>query len=503
MPMALTLSDYSDLAGVSPRTRMGWEGELSVREKYKRYYTGEIFQSELPREAGLEDDTPLMYPVGINLAKLLCHTLADSLFGEWEEQIITFEPRQDDKVAEAEKDAADLAALILGNSNANSMLWELDLDRNMYGGCALKVQFIGPYPHIRWNRVPMESFFPVWDPEDIDNLLEVYIVSQITPEQARAKYGIEYTKQDYVPVVEHWTTRHYTYTVGDSKIQAYSGINPYGFVPFVFIPRIRSTHWWGDSLIEDIIPTQDELNMRIADMGEAINYNAHPVKWGLNLPKSFNSKNFPIGPNVLWDLGRVIGPSPEPKVGILEANNPIPDGAWNFITFLYDWTTTSSFAPPVVLGGDAGGTQRSGITVELRMWPLVRAIRRSRSYMTTGLMRAIRYSAMILRQKNIDRVPKRALERLIDGSLMPRYAPVLPRDQASIVDEITKDLSNPVPTISLETAVKKLGYGTGEVERIKDMIGDASLTDWKKPAIEPKAPDSGAGNAPKKEPNVE
>ena len=147
----------------------------------------------------------------------------------------------------------------------------------------------------------------------------------MTREQAHARYGYDGDKERVLRV-EHWTQRFYTNHLDGKEITGYSGINPWGFVPFVYMPRIRTDNWWGDPLTPDLIAPQNELNARIADIGEAINYNAHPTRWGINLPRSFKVDNFPLGPNAFWDLGRSIGSMPEPKVGVLEIKNPVPDG---------------------------------------------------------------------------------------------------------------------------------------------------------------------------------
>ena len=120
--------------------------------------------------------------------------------------------------------------------------------------------------------------------------------------------------------------------------------------------------------------------MRLGDISEAINYNAHPVRYGYNLPRAFNTANFPLSPDSLWDLGRVIGNSPEPTVGMLEAKEAVHDSSFTYLNFLYDWTRTSTFAPPIAFGEDNGGGQRSGATLEIRMLPLIKATRRSRAY---------------------------------------------------------------------------------------------------------------------------
>lgn len=449
-------------------------GEEAIRAKYKSYFDGSIFTEETsPLEYGSTEDEPESYPVGINLVKMLCEAQADSEFGEWEDTIVSFEPSQDEEVGSPQKAAADIASKILETSNAPSMLWETSLHRNIYGGSPIQiVPAISSPGWIKWVRVPIEGFYPIWDTEDIDELLEVYIVTGMTKEQAKAKYGYDGDEQPYVTRVDHWTRAFYESKLEGKRISAHSGINPWGFIPFEFIPRMRSTHWWGDSLTQDLIRVQDELNLRIADLGDAINYNSHPIRWGLNMPRGFNSDNYPVGPNILWDLGRQSGDQ-EPKVGILEAEKAIPEGAFEYIKFLYDWARTSVFAPPIAFGEDSGGGQRSGVTLEIRMWPLIKATRRSRAYYRTGLKRLLKKSGLILRQKGLG--PTRAVDAMINAEVLPRFHPIMPRDQAKIVDEVTKRFSTTPPSISLETAVKKLGDGTAEVERIKEMLEDDDL----------------------------
>jgi len=118
---------------------------------------------------------------------------------------------------------------------------------------------------------------------------------------------------------------------------------------------------------------------------------------------------------------------------------------------------TSSFAPPIAFGEDDGGGQRSGITLEIRMWPLLKATRRSRSYLGASLRRAMRISGLILQQKNFPSIPSRAIKALIDSTVVPHFYNIMPRDQQQAVDEVTKLLSTEPKSISLETAQTVLG----------------------------------------------
>ena len=474
--------DWSDLGDISAVQKNSWEYQFMLRQAYRQYFTGAVFEERVPLEAGIDtsEKTPLLYPVGVNLVKLLALAQADSLFGEWEEDIVRFRIRQDEEESLSAKETIKLWAQILTDNDAQSMLHECAVDREVYGGCAIKIAPDLVMPgHIRLSRIDLDSFFPIWDPDDPNILLEVYVATRLTREQCLAKYGFDPgADKDDVWRIEHWTPTIYENRIDNHRIEEFSGVNPWGIVPFVYIPRLRTSMFWGDPITPDIMPIQDELNMRLADLGDAINYNSHPIRWGFNLPLSFNSSNFPIGPEAFWDLGRVLGNNPEPTVGLLEAANPVPEPAFKFIEFIYDWSRTSAFAPPIAFGEDSGGGQRSGRTLEIRMWPLLRATRRSRGYMANGLKRIMKISARILEQKNFPNISQHELARSVDGSVVPDFWPLMPKDQAALVDEVVKLLALRPPAISLDTAQVLLGRGPAEVERIQKMMEDPDMREF-------------------------
>lgn len=443
-----------------------WMSRLNAVRHYNAYFSGKIFNTQIQ-----EGDEPTdLFPVGFNLVRMLCLSMADSVFGDWREGIISFEPIKDIDVSDDDRKAAELLQLIMLESNANVLLWENALDAEVYGGGAIKVSpSLTTRGKVVWSRVAPDSFFPVWSPDDPDELFEVYVTTPIHRAQAKELYNINLNK-DVGTRVEHWTRYKYETFVDDKRIEAYSGNNPWGIVPFVYIPRFRSTYWFGESLVDEISRIQDEINIRLADIGDSIEYSSHPIRYGYNLQRPFNADNFPVGPNVLWDLGRVVGDSPPPTVGVLEAKNPIPQGTSDYVSFLYDWSRTSVFAPPIAFGEDNGGGQRSGITLEIRMLPLMRYIKRSRAYKLAGYRRLALISAMILKQKNFSTIPVRPLNSILEDRIQPVFASTLPRDRTVLVDEVVKRLSTNPPTISLETALKILGEGTSEVERILDMV---------------------------------
>lgn len=473
--------DFSDFSTISDTTRMTWESEISLRNKYRNYFDGGIFEQKIPSENGIiEEDAPLLYPVGLNLVKMLCVAQTDSLFGEWEDTIVTLDQNDDEKLDNATTEAIKILNQVLEGSSINTLLWELDLDRNVYGGGVMKIApAINERGRVRWYHIPLDSFCPIFDPDDANELLEVYVVTQMTNEQAAQKYGIVGTGA-IVQRVEHWTRQYYDCWINGQKISEYSGVNPWGFIPYVYIPRIRTHSWFGDALTADLMDAQDELNIRMADLGDAITYNSHPTRWGRDMSKGFTGKNFEVGVNTLWDLGRSMGER-KPEVGMLEAKNPLPAGVFEYLKFVYDWARTSVSSPPIAFGEDNGGGQRSGATLEIRMWPLLKAVRRSRSYMLEGINRAIRMTALMYKQKAFNDILPTPVKAMLDGKVVPHMASIMPKDHAAVVDEVTKLMSTTPRTISLPMAIKQLGRGAGEVQRIREMIEDEILC--------PKAPE--------------
>ena len=88
---------------------------------------------------------------------------------------------------------------------------------------------------VRWVKVPLEGFYPVWDPDEEISCWK-FGWSRYDQEQARARYGYDGDKER-VTRVEHWTTLVYTNEVDGKEISAYSGVNPWGFVPLRLISR--------------------------------------------------------------------------------------------------------------------------------------------------------------------------------------------------------------------------------------------------------------------------
>lgn len=472
---------WSDLgADIAEDVTETWDNMLMRLMTYHRYYSGEVFldYGTEDRSANEQDNSDPLFPAGINLAKVMCMAHADALMGEWEEAPIQFNTRHNQTPDEDQKNGIDILQGVLENSNAGPLFWELDVDRNIFGGAAYRVEFKpGVWPYIRWKRIQRDAFFPVWNPEDPDELLECYVVTRMNRTQAKELFMLSqhdvdnYLSREIVYHVSHWTRHSHASWLDKRFVQPYTP-NPYGIVPFAFIPRLRTTSYWGDSLVEDIMALQDELNMRAGDISDIIDYSASPIKWGRDLPRKFEAENFPLSANALWDLGRSHGDF-KPEVGMLEANASLLPSARDHMELLHEMARLVSGTPAIAYGSDQGGGQRSADTLEIRLRPFVASIRRSRSYFYVGMKQALLITQKILKQKDLTDIPKRAVDKLT--TLSPTFAPMLPRDRNALVDEIVKLSSITPPQISMQTIQELLGRGQGEVARIEDMINDEEL----------------------------
>ncbi len=437
---------------------------------YAKYYSGEVLKERVEQSG--EADPPLLFPVGMNLVKLMCHTQADSLWGEWEDRILHLQALardQDVDPLRIQRLTRYLYA-ILDENATESRLWECGLDQMRFGGAVLRVARDPRREYgVRLERVPVASFYPVWSPDSFDDLLEVWIVTLINAKSARAYFGID-TQADPVTRVEHWTRDRYENWVDAKKIDRFSGPHRLNRIPFVYVPRLRSDGFYGEALTADITAVQDELNMRVADVGEAITYNAHPIKYGHNLPKDINDREkFPFAPDRLWNLGNSLPGTEPPTLSTLESKNPVPEAAFHHINFVYDWARMAGYSPPVAFGEDEG-SQRSGATLQLRMWPLTRAIRRTRLYWKPALLQVVQLIMSINEANGSKTAPKEILDTYRQVIVDVDFAPILPRERAELVNEVALRAQTDPASISQEGALELLGVRDPqhELERIKE-----------------------------------
>jgi hypothetical protein len=468
------VSDFDPQA--SPRANAEWASMLATYSEAQSYFYGDIFNKRVdPRSS----DSPLMYPLKLNLVRMMCLTQASALWGQWEDELLTFQcnPENESKSA---KDRAEQARTLISEtyeaSGGQILLYEGGLSQQVYGGTFFRAAIDPTMPHgVRIDKLMPYNVFVRWNPITL-TILEAFIAIPVDKAEAALAYNFKVDSlPDEVIYLEHWTAGHYETSIGGHVLSEYSGANPWGFVPIVYIPRVRAEGFYGLTLFEDIKGVQDELNSRLADVGDNINNSSHPIRWIKNYRGDTNK--LVMGADALWNLGQGVPGGNDPEVGVLDAQ-PEPASTFNFINFLLDMTRQSAFTSPIAFGQDEG-SQRSGVTLTLRLWPLLQQVKTTRIYWRTQLASLHRMILAMATHRDVD---SRYSGKLTDYHVGAAFADLVPQDRQILIDEIAKRAERDL--ISPEEAVARFGVKAGteqdEINRIKAWLKYKSDLDTEK-----------------------
>ena len=148
--------------------------------------------------------------------------------------------------------------------------------------------------------------------------------------------------------------------------------NPFGFVPFVYIPHIPSNGFFGIPLAEwaGASDLAEEYNERLANTGDILKQNSYPFGVLKNHPTGKIKQPFRLwkgGPTIV-DLGSGLPDGKTPEMIWFEAAD-ISAGTMTYLDGLKKELRMSMAIPPVAVGEDEG-SQRSSLTLTTRMFPM-------------------------------------------------------------------------------------------------------------------------------------
>jgi len=481
----LKQNEYWDMAGTMS-ARGSWSEQRDKYIEFDRYFYGDVFDDVIQQTTTDDSEAPtLLYPLKINLVKMMVMTHTQMMMGQWEERVLDFQVKQKKRGPRLDLWAENAKALITDvwdENDQNGLLMEGILACMLYGGTVYKVvSDYHLYNRVRIDHILPRYFLPRYHPFDPKRMMEVYIEVEMDIVDAMLAYNYKPKNQpaqgDTVYYREHWTEEHYEVTVGGNNDNAEEGVqvlhqgaNPYGFVPFIYIPRIRPPgEFYGLAVCEDIMGIQDETNMRMADIGDRINYSSHPI-W---IVKNFygDESELVLAPDEIINLGASLGGMDPSFEMVAPAGEP--PSTFKYLNMCLDLAKRGAMSPPIAFGEDQG-SQRSALTLEFRMWPLIQQAKWARANWTSALERL---HDMIMRI----RVTKDALEKrgeddtikpaALKHRVLPKWQPVLPRDRKEEVEEVLEAWSRgEMPTISLEAAVGILAFTEDSDEEIKRIM---------------------------------
>jgi hypothetical protein len=258
------------------------------------------------------------------------------------------------------------------------VLWEMGQLAGVTGDCFVKVAYEEPYvdglgiPHdgrIRIITLNPAHCFPEYHPHDRDRLLRFKLKYRFwgtSPEGTRQVYTFTEILTD--ELVEQY--------INDELIDQYP--NPLGVIPVVHIPNMTiSSSPWGQSDIWDIIPLNRELNEKMTEVSDIINYHAAPV----TIITGAKASQLERGPKKVW-----AGLPKDASVFNLESRGEMA-GALEYISFLKRAMHEITGVPETALGQFQPVSNTSGVALSIQYQPLMNKFNMKRIHFTKGLER--------------------------------------------------------------------------------------------------------------------
>lgn len=411
-----------------------WQRKFADYDRFRYYITGEVFKELADPE---DAESPLRYPLKINLCEDVADIETSYFWGEHgDDDLVQFNipplkhgREQPSELAQTQAGRIEERLTQLWRNNKiNSMLDQAYYDSFTDGGIYFRQRYDPALMAVQIQPLLAQYVFPRWHPLDLNKLLEVVISFEMLKSDAKDLFGIEGDSSGTTCLYwEKWTP--FTFEQAIDNVVVEDRINPYGFIPIVYIPRLRTgADFYGRSGVSPLIGIQNQINERMADLGDGINYNSHPIRWVKNYPG--NVDEMPLGADALWDLGTETQTMGDPEVGVLESRSDY-QGATRYIQTLVETAQDLAHVPPIARGRDEG-SQRSGVTLIVRMLPLVKMINRVRIWWNDGLTEISRQALVIDATWN-----KRSytLAEVYEHLIRPKFWPILPKDEQVLVDQ--------------------------------------------------------------------
>jgi len=474
-----------------------WNDQFSRYMEYWQWFTGETLSET--RASTTEGKPVLKYPLGINPVRNFSRKHASLLLGEETTEsalplirtVVKPLPSLDgaDTADEKTKKLALLAQNcvneVWADSGGRSAQLENAVLSQFLGGSVFQVAY-DPIESadkripIRIKAWPVDFFLPIWQGDNYWNLLEAYLVYRIPAVVAVEQYGMKNAVNGtWATYVEHWTrTRYSVYINGQAIVQTHGEIqklyenanNPFGFVPFVYIPHgSREGNFYGSSMVEDIRGLVREYNSRSADIGDAIRETVHRRRYMRGVGIDPKPKQLAPGTWAI-NLGVEAAMSKTPPEVYTEDPIELSDSVVQHADTLWTQLLREGNLSDVAFGAE-DKAQRTALSIAFRMYPGIAHARSERISWTEGLniIAKMILTIMSVKSDKIGIEIPRDFKKMLQVS--QDWLPFIPVDHETEVNEII--LRYTAGLMSLETALKRFGDIPDivmEIAGIKEML---------------------------------
>lgn len=472
--------DEKDFPAAFPFTN--WNYQQQKYYEYWQYFTGEVWNETVPDEVDPNGPATLRYPLQINYIKSACLKHNYILWGEASENPgpmvpIRVKPRTDDDELPLNDDdkkrcrqLENFINYVWEENNGRILEYEGGLVSQFLGGTVFRIGYAPDNDDlefkIRLELILPDFFMPVWDSTNPDNLLEAFIVWRVPSREAHLRFGYPEGDGSTDPIyLEHWTKNKVNISLGgqpivykvlEEELDYNNADNPFGFVPFQYIPRERVS-FYGLSLVDDLKGLSKEMNARLADFGDAIKESVHREIYTKNMTGA--GKEIDLGNRrKAINLGNNNpATGAEPDIIPLEPAQ-ISDNLAKYPDTLHDQFLRDAAIPKVAEGEDEG-SQRSALTLAFRMWPMTAMIRAQRNRWTAAKISMAKKIARIAIIKGIGGITEEHLKNI---SFSCEWPTMIPRDREQLVNEMV--LAIQTNMISPIEANQKLNLTTDPYE---------------------------------------
>lgn len=480
--------------GSAPSTfpMRSWDDQSARYDAYWKWFNGDILNQT---KTGKDGETLFRYPLRINTLRDVVRKHTSILFGEApdgtkplvEAKVKARASLSGDTPSEDSKSFATIC------ENICNEVWLQSGGRAIQQEGGELTQFLGGHyyqityepDHDDW-IVPIgirswkaDFVLPVWkDSNNYQELSEVYIVYLLETAVAKNQFpDMDLNGNTLLIYVEWWSESQHSAFINNVPIKlrvkgelvTFENLpNPYEKVPVFYVPHMREGSFFGNSHIPDIAGLMQEYNASMADLSDTISDNLRRLRFIRN-----SSKRTPVelpGGVPAIDLGMQNPSIHNPPDSFTEDPPQISDGLSKHPNAIYQQLRRSAFLPPVAEGEDEG-SQRSGITLDIRFWPVTAHTKNERSNWEATLNQIDKFILRVMHKMELWNDVKPGLvvkdDFLKTIAISQKWYPQIPRDRQSLVNELLSRLGG--DGLSLEKFVADIGDVENEEEEM-DMI---------------------------------
>ena len=475
-----------------------WMQQASRYAELWHWYSGDALAQVKESKNG---DTLSQYPLHINSQRAFVRKHAAVLFGEVPDgaaplvkTVVRPRKRFDGgPIQEDWKKTAAMCEAIINEVWTRSSGRAMQLENGKYsqflGGSVFECGYEPArkdllIPLVIQNPRP-DFFIPEWQNGNYWSLARGSTVYKIPAAAAKLQYGFgDGLAGQYVVYARSFTPDRYTVMLDGQPMKLPNGkeqdniLNPFGVTPSVYIPHVKEGSNYGPTHIEDVASLLKEFNARFADLGVAVletteralyltNFNGSSVPTiTLDSGKKVNNLGYPPPASLSKEPAKVQEGTPPP---LNESMLKYLDMIWRQMLRELDMSG--------IPFGEDEGSQRSGQTLALRMWPLLSHTREERTHWNDGLTQMgyiilrmvykLQTEMMVDKMKQLGISLPKDWEQQVEISV--EWSPQIPQDRTQLVME-NRDLKV-AGMRSLPEALDKLGDVKDvdlEVKRIQE-----------------------------------